>query len=107
MNTITIENITKCYRELALPIGSSLEDIEKSYKSLRVKVHPDKFSSKDDQIILNMTQKFIMVKKSYEFLKENYHKILALCEVIDDFSMISLKSKKVKASVAYGRVSQM
>lgn len=107
MKSITIENITKSYRELELPIGAVLDDIEKAYKTLRVKVHPDKYSSQEDKIILNMTNKFIAVKKSYEFLKENYLEILALCQIIDDFSMVSLKSKKVKAFVTYGKVSQM
>ena len=52
-----------CYRILELNKNATKSDLEKSYRNLALKYHPDKNHSTD------AVEKFKKIKDSYDFLK--------------------------------------
>ena len=107
MKDISISKITQSYRLLGLQVGKNLDEIKQAFKKHRQQIHPDKFSRQSQEMQAAMTEKFIVVKEAYDFLSKNYDDIRKIIDVVDDFSMVSLKSKKVRSHITYSQISNL
>lgn len=107
MKDLSIPKITKSYRLLGLSVVASIEEVDAAYKKLRQQIHPDKFATESIEIQNSMTNKFVAVKASYDLIKNNYTEIQKIIEVMNDFSIISRKSKSVRSHITYSQISQL
>lgn len=60
------------YKTLEINPGASWEEIEKAYKKMARKYHPDRFQSANEQELANKLMS--MINASYTFLKQKHNK---------------------------------
>ena len=107
MKDLSIPKITKSYRLLGLSVCATLEEVNAAYKKLRQQVHPDKYANEPFSVQNTMTYKFVSIKKAFELISENYDDIQKVIEVVDQFSIISLKSRSVRSHITYSQISKL
>ena len=73
-------SITNPYKILGIPVGSSIEEVKKVYKSIALKSHPDKLNN-----ISDVNERNIKIKEFVEATNA-YNKILK--GDVEDYSFI-------------------
>lgn len=101
---VDLPKVIQCYRLLGLPIGAQFDEIELSFKNLRKVLHPDKHHQSDTNNLKIMTEKFIILKNAYDFLKKNFNQIREALNSLEGLSLVTLKSTRVRSHMLYTNI---
>ena len=65
----TIDKMIRYHAIFEIPMGSSIEDLKKRYRTLAKRYHPDRVQNKNPKIINKYTQKFQLLQEAYDALR--------------------------------------